>query len=203
MSRALLLGPLAAALALAIAYASQHWGGLPPCPLCIWQRWPYWAAIGLGLAALALPARLRPGVLAAMAVLFLGNAAIAALHAGVEWGFWPSPVPECLVEAGAPAGSVDDLLRTLRPLPAIPCDEAAIRVLGLSMAGWNAVYALVVGGVLASWARRCWRSGRDARAPARPGEGAAASRTRRVSRDAAARRDYPRADRPGSPDRGS
>lgn len=158
MSRALLLGPLAAAAALAVAYASQYWGGLPPCPLCLWQRWPYWAAIGLGLVALALPARLRPGVLAAMAMLFLGNAGIAALHAGVEWGFWPSPVPECAVETGAPAGSVDDLLRTLRPLPAIPCDEAAIRVLGLSMAGWNAVYALAVGVVLATAARRRWRS---------------------------------------------
>jgi disulfide bond formation protein DsbB len=158
MSRALLLGPLAAAAALAVAYASQYWGGLPPCPLCLWQRWPYWAAIALGLAAFALPVRLRPGVLAAMAVLFLGNAAIAALHAGVEWGFWPSPLPECVVEAGAPAASVDDLLRALRPLPAIPCDEAAIRVLGLSMAGWNAVYALTVGAVIAAWARRGWLS---------------------------------------------
>ncbi|WP_019013004.1 disulfide bond formation protein B [Elioraea tepidiphila] len=159
MSRALLLGPLAAAAALAVAYASQYWGGLPPCPLCLWQRWPYWAAIALGIVALALPVRLRPGVLTAMAVLFLGNAAIAALHAGVEWGFWPSPVPECVVGAGAPAATVDDLLRALRPLPAIPCDEAAIRVLGLSMAGWNAVYALILGAVLAIWARRGWLSG--------------------------------------------
>jgi disulfide bond formation protein DsbB len=159
MSRALLLGPLAAAAALAVAYASQYWGGLPPCPLCLWQRYPYWAAIGLGLVALALPVRLVPAVLVATAALFLGNAGIAALHAGVEWGFWPSPIPACVVEGGAPAGSVDDLLRTLRPLPAIPCDEAAIRVLGLSMAGWNAVYALVVGAVLAVTAWRSWRRG--------------------------------------------
>jgi disulfide bond formation protein DsbB len=96
-------------------------------------------------------------VLVATAALFLGNAGIAALHAGVEWGFWPSPVPECVVEGGAPAASVDDLLRALRPLPAIPCDEAALRVLGLSMAGWNAVYALAVGAVLAAMAWRSWR----------------------------------------------
>lgn len=159
MSRALLFGPLAAAAALAVAYGSQYWGGLPPCPLCLWQRWPYWAAIGIGLVALALPVRLVPAALAALAVLFLGNGGIAALHAGVEWGFWPSPVPECVIEAGAPAGSADDLLRTLRPLPAIPCDEAAIRVLGLSMAGWNAVYALAVGVLLAAAAWRSRRGG--------------------------------------------
>ncbi|WP_439578711.1 disulfide bond formation protein B [Elioraea sp.] len=158
MSRVLLLGPLAAAAALAVAYASQYWGGLPPCPLCLWQRWPYWAALALGLVALALPARLAVGALAVLAVLFLGNAAIAGLHAGVEWGFWPSPLPECVVDAGAPAATVDDLLHALRPLPAIPCDEAAIRLLGLSMAGWNALYALAVGAVLAISTWRFWRA---------------------------------------------
>lgn len=145
MSRSLVaaLGALAAAAALAVAYASQHWGGLLPCPLCIWQRYPYWAAIPVGLAALALP-RLAAPALALLALLFLGNAALGALHAGVEWGFWPSPVPECVVDAGA-AATVEDLLRGLRAAPAVPCDQAAVEVLGLSMAGWNALYALSVG----------------------------------------------------------
>jgi disulfide bond formation protein DsbB len=148
MSRSLMvaLGTLAAAAALAVAYASQHWGGLLPCPLCVWQRYPYWAAVAVGLGALALP-RLAAPALALLALLFLGNAALAALHAGVEWGFWPSPVPECVVDGGG-AATVDDLLRSLRPVPAVPCDQAAIEVLGLSMAGWNALYALAVGAVL-------------------------------------------------------
>lgn len=143
---ALLAGSLAAAAALAVAYASQHWGGQLPCPLCLWQRWPYWAAIGVGVVGLTLP-RLAVPAIAVMALLFLGNAAVAALHAGVEWGFWPSPIPECRVAVGG-AATVDDLLRSLSPGPVVPCDEAAIRVLGLSMAGWNALYALVIGAVL-------------------------------------------------------
>ena len=36
------------------AFAFQHLGGLAPCKLCIWQRWPHVAAIAIGAAALAL-----------------------------------------------------------------------------------------------------------------------------------------------------
>ena len=42
----LLLGAIAP---LAIALASQYWGGLLPCQLCIWQRWAYGAVIALAL----------------------------------------------------------------------------------------------------------------------------------------------------------
>ena len=152
----LALTGLLAAAALAVAYASQYWGGLLPCPLCVWQRYPYWAAIGLALAGLALPP-LAGAALAAIALLFLGNAALAAFHAGVEWGFWPSPIRECLVQGGG-AATVEDLLRSLSPTPSVPCDQAALRVLGLSMAGWNALYALAAGAGLAVWITRA-RSG--------------------------------------------
>lgn len=145
----LVITGLLAAAALAVAYASQHWGGLLPCPLCVWQRYPYWAALAVGLAGLALP-RLAVPALAVMALLFLGNAALAAFHAGVEWGVWPSPLPECVVQGGR-AATAEELLRSLSPGPAVPCDQAAVRLLGLSMAGWNAVYALAVGAGLTIW----------------------------------------------------
>lgn len=148
----LILAGLFAAAALAVAYTSQYWGGLLPCPLCVWQRYPYWAAIGLALAGLALP-RLAGVALVAAALLFLGNAALAAFHAGVEWGFWPSPIQECVVHGGG-AATVEELLRSLSPTPSVPCDQAAVRVAGLSMAGWNALYALAVGAGLAAWAAR-------------------------------------------------
>ena len=40
--------------ALLTAFAAQYWGGLQPCVLCLYQRWPYAAAIALALLALAL-----------------------------------------------------------------------------------------------------------------------------------------------------
>jgi disulfide bond formation protein DsbB len=131
---------VAAGLALAVAYASQQLGGLVPCELCLWQRWPYWLALGAGAVALAVP-RLALPLVALAVVLLAGNAALGAYHAGVEWGFWPNILARCTPPPGPAARSVDDLMRALAAAPVVRCDEPAIRLLGLSMAGWNALYA--------------------------------------------------------------
>lgn len=46
-SAALLLGAL----------AFQYLGGLAPCQLCIWQRWPHLAAVLIGVVAVTFGAR--------------------------------------------------------------------------------------------------------------------------------------------------
>lgn len=138
-----LAAALLAAAAPLIAMGSERWPGLAPCALCLWQRWPYWVAAGLALLALALPARARPWALRAAAVAVLASGAVAVLHVGVEFGWWPSPLPGCLAPAAA-GGSVEDLLRSLAPAPTKPCDEPAypIPVLPVSMAQMNLLYAL-------------------------------------------------------------
>jgi disulfide bond formation protein DsbB len=137
-----------AGLALAVAHASQQLGGLQPCELCLWQRVPYWVVLGLGAAAVA--ARRLSAPLLWLAVLALaGNAVLAFYHAGVELHFWPNFLARC-VPAGPRATSVDDLLRQMQTLAPVACDEPAIRVLGLSMAGWNALYA-AAGGAMLGW----------------------------------------------------
>jgi disulfide bond formation protein DsbB len=141
--------PLAAALLAAaaplLAMGSERWPGLAPCALCLWQRWPYWVAAAVALAALALPPGARRLALRVAAVAVLGSAAVAVVHVGVEFGWWPSPLPACLVQAGGGA-SVDDLLRGLAPAAAKPCDEPAYLIPGLplSMAQMNLIYALAL-----------------------------------------------------------
>jgi disulfide bond formation protein DsbB len=142
-----------AAIALAVAYASQHLGGLLPCELCLWQRLPYWMAIGAGLAALAAPRAAMPLAVAAV-VLLAGNAALAAYHAGVEWAWWPNILARCAAPPGPAARTVEDLMRALADAPVVRCDEPAIRVLGLSMAGWNALYAAAAATICAVMLRR-------------------------------------------------
>jgi disulfide bond formation protein DsbB len=138
-----LLAALLAAAAPLIAMASERWPGLTPCALCLWQRWPYWVAAGIALSALALPAPARAWALRAAALAVLASGAIAVVHVGVEFGWWPSPLPACLVQAGA-ATSVEDLMRSLAPTPAKPCDEPAYPLAGLpvTVPQLNLLYAL-------------------------------------------------------------
>ena len=51
------LAVLAGVAALGVAYFAQDFLHLVPCPLCLWERWPYRVVIGLGvLAVLVRPA---------------------------------------------------------------------------------------------------------------------------------------------------
>lgn len=124
-------GGSAALLAGALAF--QYLGGMAPCALCIWQRWPHLAAVVIGSAALALPGRALP-VLGALAAL--ATAGIGGFHVGVEQGWWEG-LASC--SAGSIAGlSVDDLLNPNVTVAApVRCDEIPWSLAGLSMAGWN------------------------------------------------------------------
>jgi len=126
------------------AFAFQYIGGLAPCTLCLWQRWPHAAAVLIGLAALALPGRTLP-LLGALAALTA--AAIAGFHAGVEQGWWEG-LASCA--GGSIAGiSMDDLLNPAADVaPPIRCDQIAWSFAGLSMAAWNMVISL---GLAAVW----------------------------------------------------
>ncbi len=159
MRTTLVLAGAGAALALALAYTAEHLAGLRPCPLCLLQRWPYWLVLGVALVGLIAPARVGGIALVVATALFFSNAGLAAFHAGVEWRLWPSPFAACAAEGIGTARTVEDLLRTLPPVAAVPCDEPALRVLGLSMAGWNALYALAVAATLTI---SLWRNRREA-----------------------------------------
>ena len=140
-----LLAPAQACLTLALVSAAillaalglQYLGGLPPCRLCIWQRWPYVALIALGLVGW----RWRPRAMLGVATLVLiASAGLAAYHVGVEQGWWALPAG-CL--AGGGAESVEELRRMLVEAPPA-CDQVGFAVLGLTLAGWNLVASLLL-----------------------------------------------------------
>lgn len=151
---ALLVAALAAAAPL-FAQGSEGWWGLAPCALCLWQRWPYWVAAGLALAAALLVFRARAVLLGLAGVAVLASAAIAVLHVGVEQGWWPSPLPGCRVPTASGGGgggapmTVEEMMRNLAPAPTKPCDAPTYLIEGLpvSMAAMNLLYALGLGGL--------------------------------------------------------
>lgn len=122
---------------LAGAFAFQYIGGMAPCDMCLWQRWPHATAILIGIVALAVPGRLLPflGALAA-----LSTAAIAAYHTGVERGWWEGPTT-C---TSGPTGGLtpQELLDQIMAAPLVRCDEVAWEMFGLSMASWNMIASL-------------------------------------------------------------
>jgi disulfide bond formation protein DsbB len=145
-----LIAMLGSAGLLAGAFAFQYIGGLAPCQLCLWQRWPHGAAVLIGLAALALGWR----VLALLgAVAALTSAAIGAFHVGVEQKWWEG-LASCT--AGSIKGiSTADLLNPDVVVAApVRCDAIAWQMLGVSMAGWNVILSLVLVVVWIMAARR-------------------------------------------------
>ncbi len=129
--------------ALAAALASQHWGGLQPCVLCIYQRYAYLGAAAFGLFGLiAGPrARARRATVALAGFAFLTGAAIAAFHVGVEQLWWTG-TSECHAPAFDPNASIADLRRQLLETDFVPCDEVQWSLFGISMAGYNVLASL-------------------------------------------------------------
>ncbi len=142
-SQYILIATLGSAALMIGALAFQHIGGMAPCKLCIWQRYPHVIAIAVGVVALAIP---RAGLIVLGALAACATGGVGVYHAGVEQGWWDGP-STC---SSGPIGgiSADELLAQIMQAPLVRCDEIPWEMLGLSMAGWNAVVSF---GLAALW----------------------------------------------------
>jgi disulfide bond formation protein DsbB len=116
------------------AWAFEYAGYLP-CELCLKQRIAYYIIVPVSLAVALLGGRnaniLRYG-LYLCGLIMLGSMIFGIYHSGVEWKFWPGPT--ACTGMGTFASGLPDLTKK-----AVMCDQPAIRILWLSLAGWNAV----------------------------------------------------------------
>jgi disulfide bond formation protein DsbB len=115
--------------------------GYAPCELCLKQRIPYYIGVPLALITVLAVVRHQNTLLLpdfiGLALLFGFSTLFGIYHSGVEWGFWQGPT-DCTGSL-TQAGSVNDFLKQLQTVKVVRCDAVAIRILGLSLAGWNAV----------------------------------------------------------------
>ena len=155
--------PVLLALAILVIAAASIAGalvfealGYQPCELCLKERIPYYAAIPIGGLAFLFASRRQHNfsraAFSGLTLIFTASAVLGAYHAGIEWGLWPGP-QECsgvLTHARSP----EEFLAQLQSAKVVRCDTAAIRIIGLSLAGWNVVIsgglaALAIAGVRA------------------------------------------------------
>ena len=125
------------------ALLSQYAGGLHPCEMCYWQRWPHSAAIVAAGVAFLFDAQNRNArLLTALAALAIAvSGAIGVFHAGVEYGWWEG-LTRC---SSGGAMTFDELMN----VPLIRCDQVQFSFLGVSMAGWNAIISLGAATIIA------------------------------------------------------
>lgn len=130
------------------ALGFQYIGGYLPCKLCLEQRYPYYAgiplmAIAVAASALKWPAGLTRLLLALGGILMLVGLGLAIFHAGVEWKLWAGPT-DCTAVATSITTDAGNLLSDMNAIHPPACDTAALRVFGLSFAGWNAIVSFIL-----------------------------------------------------------
>ncbi len=133
----------AAGAVLLLAHVAEWAGWLIPCALCLVERWPYRVALAVGVAGLVLPrGMLRPCMGLFIAVMLAGTAA-GVVHVGVEWKYWPSPLPECR-GPDLRGLSLAQRLAAMPERPSKPCDEPAylVEAIPVSMAEMNLLFSL-------------------------------------------------------------
>lgn len=155
------LALLVAAFTILTALGFQYIGGYVPCMLCLVERYAYYAGIPVLFVALVLTAggyrRVAALLFVLVALAFLANSGLGIYHAGAEWKFWPGP--SACGGGESLTSSAGNLLNDIQHIKVIKCDEAALRFLGISFAGWNVVasvllMAIAFGAASAAWARR-------------------------------------------------
>jgi disulfide bond formation protein DsbB len=127
------------------ALVSQYWGGLAPCELCVLQRWPWVVSIVISAIGIGVSGRLALSWVAlTLAAVFAVSGALAFYHVGVERHWFAGP--SACSGAATAADTVEALkARILGQMP-VRCDEPAWSLWGISLAGWNLLASLLMGG---------------------------------------------------------
>ena len=139
--RATLVAFLLPLIALAGAWGSQLIGGLYPCEMCHWQRWPHYAALAVATLALVAPPRARRALTLVAALLVAVSGVIGVTHAGVEYHWWRgfTGCTQTLALTGTTAAERFDQLMAA---PLVRCDVPQWTLGGVSLAGFNAIWSL-------------------------------------------------------------
>ncbi len=124
------------------ALGSQYLGGLYPCEMCHWQRWPHYSAVLLAAATFVVPQRSLRASLVLVAALLIGiSGAIGLFHAGVEYHWW-NGITACTTTVSMAGTTPAERLAAIMNAPMVRCDAPQWTLAGISLAGFNAIFSL-------------------------------------------------------------
>lgn len=126
--------------AIVFAYYYQYVENYPPCELCIYQRFPYFALILISISAIIFRKFLNLLSYSVIFALFL-SFIISFFHLGVEQNFWTYDTA-CSNNI-KDFENVDQLRDFLNEVPITKCNQVIWSFLGISMAGYNSIFSLV------------------------------------------------------------
>jgi disulfide bond formation protein DsbB len=145
-------------VALCVAWIVQYGFGFAPCELCYWTRYGYWGVIVIGLIATFYSKRpkARKVWLNLTGLALLVVLGISVFQVGVEHGWWRGT--DACVGVSTAGMSTEQMTQAIMNAPVVRCDQPAFLLLGLSMAGYNIIYALLLAWI-AFWgaSRRSYR----------------------------------------------
>ena len=133
---------LISSLMLLSAFYLEYFHDAFPCDLCITQRWFHALIISYSLIAIFIHEKKNLAykfTLIGLSITWIASSVAGLYHFGIEMNFWSGP-DEC-------SSSIDfskDLLKYLLNKSPIKCDEVMFKILGLSLAGWNALMSFVM-----------------------------------------------------------
>ncbi len=120
----------------------EYFHGALPCDLCITQRWFHGSIIAYSFITILIINKTLISnklLLLVGAILWLSSSLAGLYHFGIEMNFWTGP-DGCSSNIDF---SKDTLTYILTKSP-IKCDEVMFEILGLSLAGWNALASFFI-----------------------------------------------------------
>ena len=128
-------------LTITSALIIQYWLGHEPCKLCLYQRIPYFLAMLL-IIKMFFFKKYEKITLLILSLIFVGSAALASYHLGIEQGFFSESLA-CTAPDLSKTLSKEQLLEQLKQNN-ISCKGVSFRILGLSLAAINTIFSLVL-----------------------------------------------------------
>jgi disulfide bond formation protein DsbB len=130
--------------ALCIAWLVQYGFGYAPCELCTWTRYAYWGVIVVGLVSMWFSRRpkARKFWLNLTGLALLVVLGVSVFQVGVEQGWWRGT--DACVGVSTVGMTAEQMLDAINNAPVTRCDQPAFHILGISMAGYNIIYVLML-----------------------------------------------------------